>query len=67
MNKTEQETPQRLLRMDEVQQRLGLSRQAIDALRRDGQFVPTVRIGKRSIAFLEEDLRQWIGSRRQVL
>jgi len=53
----------RLLRLPEVLARTGLSRSTLYRLEADGQFPRRVKLGKRSVAFRESQLLEWIESR----
>jgi len=49
-----------ILRLPEVIQRTGKSRSSIYAGIRDGSFIEPVKLGVRSIGFLEHELEDWI-------
>ena len=50
----------RFLRRPEVESRTGLSRVTIYAKMDEGTFPRPRRIGKRAVAWLEEDIERWI-------
>ncbi len=51
---------ERLLRIDQVIERIGVSRTTIHRLRRDSQFPKPVTIRGRTIAWPEADIDDWI-------
>lgn len=55
--------PQNLLRLPAVLQRVGLSRSSLYSLVSTGEFPRSIRIGKRSVAWLETDISDWIDER----
>lgn len=55
--------PARLLRLPEVKARVGLSRSSIYARMAEGTFPVAVRLGERSIAWLESSIDAWIAAR----
>jgi prophage regulatory protein len=52
-----------LLRTKQVTTMTGLSRMTIYRMERDGLFPARRKLGKNSVAWLEEDIREWIRSR----
>jgi prophage regulatory protein len=56
-------TTDRLLRLPEVQARVGLGRSAIYAAMRAGAFPRPVRISSRAVAWAEADIVRWIRDR----
>jgi prophage regulatory protein len=50
----------RLVRLPEVLSRVGLSRSSIYKLISDGSFPAAISIGPRSVAWLEDEVDQWI-------
>lgn len=52
-----------LLRLPEVIKRTGKSRSSIYAGINDGTFITPIKIGPRSIAFVEKEVDGWIQSR----
>ena len=50
----------RFVRLPEVMQRCGLSRSSIYQKMADGSFPAQIKISKRSVAWLEGDLIDWI-------
>ncbi|KAA0011163.1 AlpA family transcriptional regulator [Billgrantia pellis] len=53
----------RLLRRREVEQKTGKSRSAIYEGIKQGTFPPPVSIGRKSVAWLEEEIDSWIAKR----
>lgn len=59
-------TPTRPLcfaRMREVCRRTGLSKSSIYDMMAQGRFPQTVRLGGRSVAFVEAEIDEWIAAR----
>lgn len=52
-----------LARMREVCRRTGLSKSSIYDLMAQGRFPKTVRLGGRSVAFVETEIDEWIAAR----
>jgi prophage regulatory protein len=50
----------RLLRLDAVKEITGLSRSTIYA---DANFPKPVKIGERAVAWVEDEIREWIDAR----
>ena len=57
------EVGSRLLRRPEVEARTALSRAAIYAQMSRGEFPRPVKIGRRAVAWREEDVNAWIADR----
>ncbi|WEF10975.1 AlpA family transcriptional regulator [Pectobacterium actinidiae] len=55
-------TPRRLIRLPEVLKRVGLSRARMYGLINAGRFPKQVRIGLRSVAFIESEIEAWMDS-----
>lgn len=55
--------PARLLRIREVCNRTGLSRATVYRLANSGNFPDCVRLGSRSVAWLETSIEAWIVGR----
>lgn len=53
-------TPPRLIRRDEVLRKVGLSTSEIYRRISAGAFPKQVRLGTKSVAWLESDIDQWI-------
>ncbi len=51
---------QKLLRLSSVKEQTGLSRSSIYAAVAEGSFPPAVPIGKRAVAWIEEEVQNWI-------
>lgn len=54
---------QSLIRITEVQRRTGFGKAWIYRLMSQGKFPASVKIGSRSIAFVESEIDEWINSR----
>lgn len=52
-----------LIRLPEVQRRTGYSKAWIYRLLREQRFPQSVKIGSRSIAFVESEIDEWISQR----
>ena len=59
----QQERLSRLIRLPEVMARVGLSRSTIYNRIADGTFIAPVRLGEKSVAWLESDIDGWIQDR----
>ncbi|MFV4846740.1 helix-turn-helix transcriptional regulator [Edwardsiella tarda] len=55
--------PKKLLRLSEVLNRTGYSRAWIYRLLKENRFPQSVKIGSRSIAFVESEVDDWINQR----
>ena len=55
--------PKKILRLPETVERTGLSRSSIYAKIKTGEFPVPVRLGPRSIGFLESSIDHWIDTR----
>ena len=49
-----------LLRLQQVMDRTGLGRSSIYAMARKGEFPKPIKIGLRSSAWLENEIRDWV-------
>ena len=56
-------SPQRIVRLPEVMLRTGLSRSSIYNFLLAGNFPSRIKLGARSIGFLEADINDWISSK----
>ena len=56
----------RFMRFKEVRQRVGLSRTSIWRLERKGQFPPRRRLSDNAVAWVEEEVDQWVRGRDSV-
>ena len=56
----------RLLRLPEVIHRVGLSRTTIYSLIATGEFPRPIVIGPRAVAWSQQELEDWITSKRQA-
>ncbi|WP_413535785.1 helix-turn-helix transcriptional regulator [Rahnella inusitata] len=52
-----------LIRLSEVQRRTGYSKAWLYRLMSQGKFPTSVKIGTRSIAFVESEIDEWINQR----
>ncbi|MDE9542686.1 AlpA family transcriptional regulator [Xenorhabdus bovienii] len=52
-----------LIRLTEVQRRTGYSKAWIYKLISDGEFPKQIKLGSRSIAFIESEIDNWIAQR----
>lgn len=55
--------PKKLLRLSEVLNRTGYSKAWIYRLLKENRFPQSVKIGSRSIAFVESEVDDWINQR----
>ncbi len=56
----------RLLRIQEVISVTGISRMTIYRLEKDGAFPSRRRLGKNSVAWLDDDISAWVAGRPSV-
>ena len=54
---------QRLLRLPDVKRQTGLSRSSIYGQISDGKFPQSVSIGARAVAWVEDEVEEWINKR----
>jgi prophage regulatory protein len=59
----EKDTPTRLLRMQDVSARVGLSTRTIQRLVKTDSFPAPVSLSSRAIAFVEAEVEAWIAAR----
>ena len=50
----------KVIRRREVEARIGLARSTIYAMMADDRFPRPVKIGRRAVGWVEEDINQWI-------
>lgn len=55
-----------IIRRIDAPARTGLSLSTIDRLRREGRFVPAVRLAEKAVGFLKADLDTWLATRREA-
>ncbi len=55
-----------IVRRIDAPARTGLSLSTIDRLRREGRFVPAVRLAEKAVGFLKADLDAWLATRREA-
>lgn len=60
---TKSENPVHLLRLPEVQQRVGLSRSSIYLRVASGEFPSPVNLGGRAVAWVDTEVQNWIAER----
>ena len=53
----------RLIRLKEVQHRVGVGRSTIYRWMADGSFPKPVQLGKRSVGWIEHEIEDWLRSR----
>jgi prophage regulatory protein len=54
----------KLLRYEQVRERVGYSRQHLGQLEKKGLFPLRIAIGPKSVAWLESEIDEWINSKR---
>lgn len=54
--------PRRLIRLPQVKTMTGIGKSTIYDLMRTGRFPASVKLGRRAIAWVEEEVHQWIDS-----
>jgi prophage regulatory protein len=52
--------PDAILRLPQVRIRVGLSRSSIYAAIAEGRFPPSIRLGPRSVGWLESEIQDWV-------
>jgi prophage regulatory protein len=57
---------ERILRLPEVIERVGLKKSSIYCLVTSGQFPKQIKIGARSSGWLESDISQWINEKISI-
>jgi prophage regulatory protein len=55
----------RLIRLKEVQHRVGLGRSTIYRWMAEGKFPEPVRLGAHAVAWAQDDIGEWIAGRRR--
>ena len=60
-----QPQPKKILRLEATCERTGLAKSTIYARIKQGGFVSPLRLGPRSIGFLESEVNTWIESRER--
>lgn len=55
---------ERVLRLNDVKSKTGLSRSSIYLYIKEGCFPTGVKLGQRSVGWLESDIQAWIESRK---
>ena len=59
--------PERLLRLPDVQQRVGLGKTQIYKLIHEGLFPGPIKLSKRAVAWPESRVTKWISDRTDVV
>ena len=54
----------KVIRRREVEARIGLACSTIYAMMADNRFPRPVKIGRRAVGWIEEDINQWIADRK---
>jgi prophage regulatory protein len=54
---------QKIIRRKEVEARIGLACSTIYAMIADNKFPRPVRIGRRAVGWLEEDIKNWLDAK----
>ena len=54
---------ERLIRLPEVKERVGLGRSTIYRMLGEGRFPQSIKIGERAAAWRESDIERWIAER----
>lgn len=67
MNSTPVSSPVFILRIKEVEKRIGFKRSYIYRLMREGKFPQQVRIGLRAVGWSSKDIDQWIEARLNTM
>lgn len=57
----------RILRLEEVKERTGLSRSSIYAYMREGKFPSCIRLGARSVGWYDGEIKAWQRSRARTV
>jgi prophage regulatory protein len=52
-----------ILRLAQVMQRVGLRRSSIYSLMRTGQFPAAIKLGPRSVGWIEAEVHSWLSGR----
>ena len=52
-----------ILRLPQLKQLIGLSRSSIYSLMRGGEFPSAIKLGPRSVGWLESEIHSWLESR----
>jgi predicted DNA-binding transcriptional regulator AlpA len=58
----------KLLRPDEVSEKLGISKGALPALRRrDDSFPPPIRVSQKVLRWDEADINEWLSKKKAIV
>jgi predicted DNA-binding transcriptional regulator AlpA len=58
----------KLLRPDEVSEKLGISKGALPALRRrDDSFPPPIRVSQKVLRWDEADINEWLSKKKEIV
>ena len=55
--------PKKIIRLEAVKARTGLSKVSIYNFRKNGTFPCPIKLGARAIGFIEEEIEEWINNR----
>lgn len=56
----------RLLRLKQVEDSIGCKKSKIYQMVNQGDFPPPVKLGSRNVAWIEDEVQQWIDERPRV-
>ena len=56
----------RILRLPEVQSQTGLSRSSIYLMMSEGLFPASVKLGERSVGWVEKEIQDWINQKINI-
>jgi prophage regulatory protein len=54
---------QKIIRLNQVKERTGLSRSTLYTLIKEGKFAPPISLGARAVGWLSSDIDAWIEAR----
>ena len=58
----------KLLRPDEVSEKLGISKGALPALRRrEASFPPPIRVSQKVLRWDEADINEWLSKKKEIV
>jgi prophage regulatory protein len=58
--------PDTILRLPQVKIRVGLSRSSIYSAIAEGRFPPSIRLGARSVGWLESEIQDWVRQKSEL-
>ena len=56
----------RILRRQQVERQIGLSRSSIYQMMSDGTFPLPIKLGKRAVGWAQSDIDEWLSNRQRV-